>query len=106
MGIEIREVDTDIGILSCPVFICDQCQQVITDGDWALYQWKTLDGHIIDGSLAFLHKGDCNDAWDDAHNDMGSWSTMELSYFPIYLGNNIGVDWNDNAKGAANMAAL
>jgi hypothetical protein len=83
MGIEIRKVNTETGPQSAPVVVCDQCGEVIINADMALYQWKDIDGHIFDGSLVFLHKGKCNNDWDETHNDIGSWSNIELRYFPI-----------------------
>jgi hypothetical protein len=66
----------EVGDLLCPVFVCDQCDQLIQGKGQGLIQWPP------DGStFTVLHKGpqyDCARQWQAAHGkDWMFWRPLE-----------------------------
>ena len=83
---------------------CDQCRKEITDAERAMYTWKKdAQRQPITGDIIFLHKGACDRAFS-VGNVKSEWSWGELSWLPIYLGNNIGLDWDKTTASMVRFA--
>jgi hypothetical protein len=80
---------------SCPLVICDHCGQPITDARHGNYQWRMGKKDSDFGNRIFFTHKKCCKAFEDDHKEAGfRWGAIELACFPIYLGNNLAIDWN------------
>jgi len=94
------------GQLDVPVILCDHCGKEIADAREGNYQWKMLpDGRSADRQLFFTHKRCCH-AFEQANRGDFHWAAMELQCLPIYLGNNLKLDWESAKKKADMLASL
>lgn len=81
-----------------PHVACDHCGEPITNGRAANVNWfiKDFGGEPTTGELFFLHKGECQFAWDDEHFERGNWAGKAafkaLDHFLVYVANNTSVD--------------
>ena len=87
--------------MCCPVVVCDHCGEVIEDAQEGNYEFP-LDG----GPVFFTHKGRCSLAFEEANGGQDAWGVMELSVLPIYLGNNLKLDWKKAKQWAAFFASV
>jgi hypothetical protein len=92
---------------------CDQCHLRIEDAGLGLYTWirahmayredYALEVEPTGGALVFLHKGECHRAHEREHG----WQPWhELSWFPVYMGNNVAMDWERTIESMGNLAGL
>lgn len=82
--------DPEAGDIFCPEVLCDQCGRQIADGAHGLYLWQVSEsGRPADGSIRFVHKRECDDAFCDAHGGKAVWGCIELKHFPIFLARNL-----------------
>ncbi len=98
---------------SAPVIICDVCLEPITDARDGNYEWisRTPGKSHVPCPLSFTHKK-CSDEFERKNLDLirqdalGSISNMELLCLPIYLGNNLNIDWKKAEQIAVDMSEL
>jgi hypothetical protein len=89
-----------------PVIVCDHCGEEITDARDGNYQWKvSAEGDRAEGHLYFTHKGCCR-AFEAANRGDHDWYAMELACLPIFLGNNLNLNWVEAKKQAAVLASI
>jgi hypothetical protein len=82
---------------------CDHCGKQIADAKSGNYEWQTDNqGQVKDGVIYFTHKHCCL-PFEDAHGGRPSFMCNELSIFPLFLGNNLALDWK---KARENMLLL
>lgn len=88
---------------SCPVVLCDHCGERITGS--GNYQWLISAEQSRPAEVFFTHKRCCH-AFEIANPapEGTCWGAMEIQAFPIYLGNNLKIDWK-RAKGRARIFA-
>lgn len=67
--------------LHCPVILCAQCDQPISDG-WGLIGWKDY----ATPDLIALHKRECCWAYEAVHGRVGPW--LEINQFLSQLATN------------------
>lgn len=94
--------------LICPKVYCDWCDNEITDARDGNYQSiLSRDGKkpAEREPIYFTHKACCR-PFEEAHGrgEGVMWGAMELEYFPIYLGENLHVDWEKARDGAVAVA--
>lgn len=93
---------------SCPVVLCDVCMEVIAEAADGNYEWFPHRNTAIPVPVSFTHKG-CSQEFERQQAPMqggeGS-SSMELMCFPIYLGNNLKLDWSKAEQNARDMLDL
>ena len=70
-----------------PIVLCDQCGKEITSAADGNYQWLWED---LPSRIYFTHKACCY-AFEKRHG--GRWCAGELRVLPVYLVNNLGIDW-------------
>lgn len=90
----------------CPIIVCDICQQRILAAADGNYEWLTTDQGKICSPLYFTHKR-CSLRFErlmQRQHPEALICNMELAYFPIYLGNNLKLDWKEAREGAALMS--
>jgi len=77
-----------------PVLFCDHCGGRIDDAELAWYEWLEAPSNRVIGEVYFLHKR-CVDPFEREHpsGENEIWANMELEYFPIYLGYNLNLNW-------------
>lgn len=100
--------DPDRGVpeRSHPMFFCDQCDMPIDDAGLGLYVWNPdLDGpHYTEGApeeTYIVHKGRCDrELAKRLGCDENKSMSMEIQVLPIYLGNNMEINWQE-ARGVA-----
>lgn len=88
--------------ISAPKFFCDHCDRPIEDAQLGLYVFPNQnldDPAIMEGRKAVplftVHKGRCDEQFHlDRGFDPRTVPTMELSVLPIFLGNNMALDWD------------
>jgi hypothetical protein len=74
------------------VVVCDLCGKEITDARDGNCQWPMEAAERPGGAAVFFtHKGCCH-AFEEK-NRGPLWGAIELECLPIYLGNNLGLDW-------------
>lgn len=66
--------------LLCPLLLCEQCGQPISDG-WGLVTWKREDSSNPD--LVALHKSECCWAHEAVHGQATPW--LEINQFLAQL---------------------
>lgn len=96
MPIKLQRIDG----LSCPIVICDVCRQRIvkaTDGNYIWRQEQEAQG----ADILFVHKT-CDDKAN--LNLRGFGMSAELRTFPIFVGNNLDLDWDDANRHASLMS--
>ena len=78
---------------SCPLVICDWCEQPITDARLGMYAWLIgTDGGLPEqGAVYFLHKP-CSWAFERAHPGPWVLGWEELRVLPRCLGDTRGLD--------------
>jgi hypothetical protein len=89
-----------IGILeSGPVVLCDQCGLRIADAKDGSYYWAPGEESVTE--VFFAHKR-CDAAFQQEHptDDDLMWFSGELVDFPIFLGDNLSLNWGDARKHA------
>ncbi len=93
--------------LLCPKVFCDWCNDEITDGRDGNYNFiMARDGKMAEREpIYYTHKHCCR-PFETAHGrgEGVMWGAMELAYLPIYLGDNLHVDWEEARDGAAAVA--
>lgn len=93
---------------------CDQCHGRIDTAAGGVYAWRR-DTLLADagegmeqspegGEMAVLHKGECHSAWEATTGHWQPWG--ELSWFPIFVANNMGMDWERTVGSLQNIAQL
>jgi hypothetical protein len=93
------------GDVSKPVVICDHCGEEIAEARQGNYQWRMSDaGKGIEGRVYFTHKHCCH-AFEQVNPDP-CWGSMELECLPVYLANNLGIDWKKANRTAGLMASM
>jgi hypothetical protein len=93
------------GNLSKPVILCDYCGQEITEARQGNYQWRMSEsGKGVEGKIYFTHKSCCH-AFETANPDP-LWGAMELDCLPVYLSDNLKVNWNKAKEKATLMASI
>jgi hypothetical protein len=86
--------------LHCPVVVCDLCGKEITDARDGNYQWKMVAAERPGGAvIVFTHKRCCH-AFEEK-NRAAMWGAMEMECLPIYLGNNLRLDWPEAKRRVA-----
>jgi hypothetical protein len=86
------------------VVVCAHCGKQIENARQGNYQWRMRDGcRGTGGQLFFTHKQCCR-AFQTANTGPFTWAWTELCCLPIFLGNNLGLDW-EGAKDTARMFA-
>jgi len=93
-----------------PTAFCDHCRERIEDAGLALYLWAPpvaglSDTEQPDQPIYLLHKV-CHRAFADDRFGDQLVQTMELSYLPIYLMSNLGIDPKKAREGARSLAGL
>jgi hypothetical protein len=76
--------------LSCPIAVCDWCQQPISEAGDGGYFWPRgprTEGQLI--ALTFLHKGRCDETWAAVYGRLDCWE--ELRCLPAFLMDNLGM---------------
>ena len=90
------------GNLFAPIFICDYCQQPITDVEDGNYEWLTDEQADPEPTIYFTHKR-CSLPFE---RRMGrSTMNMPLDVFFVYLGNNTNLNFQ-KAKRTVKVIAL
>ena len=90
------------GRLAKPVVVCDHCGQRIAEARQGNSPWPVDgQGHPIESQIYFTHKR-CARAWERSRG--GTWPWATLCLLPIYLGANLGLDFDKARPGAADLA--
>jgi hypothetical protein len=79
----------------CPIVVCDHCGGPVSKATEGNYQWRMgLNDTDFGSRIYFTHKGCCH-AFEQTHPDGPNfrWAAMELACLPIYLGNNLDLNW-------------
>jgi hypothetical protein len=79
--------------LCVPIVICDHCGEEIRSAADGNYQWLGRDDRP--SRVYFTHKGCCH-AFEKRHG--GFWGAIDLQLLPVYLGNNLGIDWKESRR--------
>jgi hypothetical protein len=85
----------NVGSHDLPVIVCDYCGEQIQNAQEGNYQWRMRPDHPEANihRIYFTHKK-CCDAFETAnHHEDDWWAAMELDCLPIYIGNNLELDW-------------
>jgi hypothetical protein len=86
--------------LDRPVVICDHCGLEITEAKDGNYEWEVgEEGEILNGTIYFTHKRCCH-AFEQTNRGCARWYAIGLECLPVYLANNLQMDW-DRAKRTA-----
>jgi hypothetical protein len=67
-----------------PAILCDQCGEVINDGQ-AVVLFQSEEEPLVEGSylpVRFVHKGDCHDDFERAHGWLG-WEELVRWYLHL-----------------------
>jgi len=92
--------------LLCPVVFCDFCGERIEYAAEGAYEYKREDASRPEGAeVKFVHKKCCR-MFEAAHGECVAWYWDELQVFPVFLGNNLALDWecaHERAKLAASL---
>jgi hypothetical protein len=92
---------------ACPVVVCDHCGERIEDARDGNYQWRMGLRDTDWGSRVFFTHKRCCHAFEQAHPEEGfTWGAIELECFPVYLGNNLRLDWEAARRTAAMLGSL
>jgi hypothetical protein len=86
--------------MCCPVVVCDHCGEVIKDAKEGNYEF-----HAGGGPVFFTHKRCCR-AFEEAYGGRRMWWWCSLECLPIYLGNNLKLDWEKAKQWAAFFASI
>jgi hypothetical protein len=87
----------------CPVVVCDHCGRQIEDAKEGNYQWQHEGDNA--GKIFFTHKACCW-AFESKSGEREFWLSMELTCLPIYLGNNLNLDWRKARSTAELLGSL
>jgi hypothetical protein len=94
------------GGLYRPVIVCDHCGLEISDAEDGNYEWQVeQSGAIVDGTIYFTHKRCCH-PFEQANGGRPAWFAITLECLPVFLANNLQVDWHRAEKTARLMATL
>ena len=87
-----------------PAVFCDYCGTRINSAAEGNYEWSEVLGDDDSTELYFAHKA-CSIGLRQAHggNDIGHLS-VALEVFPLDLGNNLQVDWDEARETARQFA--
>lgn len=86
----------------CPLVFCDFCGHRI-DGEGNFGTGYFPDGHTIYGGRpSFTHKG-CCEAFEERHDSELLWGWDEIEWLPVYLGQNLHIDWIKAGEAAASV---
>ena len=92
------------GGMAKPVIICDHCGKEIDEAKQGNYQWDVAQ---VDkpqgGQVYFTHKACCR-AFEAL--TPGRWSWTELDCLPVFLANNLKVNWKEAREKAAVLASI
>jgi len=103
MPLVIKDLDNR----SCPVVLCDHCGQPINDAKDGNYQWRMgMNDSDFGSRIYFTHKRCCQAFEDDHDDEKVLWGAMELACLPIYLGNNLALDWNQAKRSAETRGSI
>jgi hypothetical protein len=89
--------------LSAPVVFCDHCGKEIARAGDGNYEWQGNPENKNPEDVYFTHKK-CSDPFRRTKLDGATWSSMELSVFPLYLSNNLEIDPKKAQETGARMA--
>ena len=93
--------------ISAPIVLCDVCGEVITKAIDGNYEWVPREEpskRHIPVPVCFTHKR-CSNEFERQHAPQGGVScNHELLYFPLYLGNNLELDWEMAKRYAGDIA--
>ena len=79
------------GLHDVPVILCDHCGLTIERATDALYHWRgDLPSDFAGAPVYYTHKK-CGAAFEDCNP--GDWGAVDLDCLPIFLGNNLGMNW-------------
>ncbi len=81
-----------------PVVICDSCGNPITHATDGNYQWLVHMNGDTDGTLFFTHKACCHTFEMTHEHPNAVWYAEELCDLPLFLGNNLELDWAEVFK--------
>ena len=95
----IQSHDPETGPTTIDV-ICDACGLRIERAREGNYHWKFQEPNIY-----FAHKV-CSDDMEAKVDPNGHWCCHELRYFPVWMGNNLKIDWERDLEQASNMPEL
>lgn len=83
------------------VVVCDQCRGIIADGNEGMYCFQVSESHLLeDSTIHFLHKSKCFDQYIGPRGGRVRWRIVPLECLPVYLGDNLKLDW-DRARNSA-----
>lgn len=88
-----------------PVVVCDHCDEPIEDAKEGNYQWRVECGQPVDGQMFFTHKSCCRD-FELANGGRVGWFWTSLDALPVFLANNLKVDWQKAADSARLFAEI
>jgi hypothetical protein len=93
------------GSLACPAVFCDYCGRSIDSASEGTYEW-VMDEDWAPGDVFFTHRG-CSRLFERAHPlPLGqTWGASPLGVFPLYLGNNLSVEWQEAQREAQSRSA-
>ena len=81
-----------------PQVFCDWCGERIEDARQGNFEWSDAKNDPEQGKVLFAHKR-CSRALQAARQiTPGTWRTGELMFFPLFLGNNLNLNWEEAWK--------
>jgi hypothetical protein len=82
---------------AAPIISCDQCSQMIEDGEFGMVYFQSGDFERGDARAYFAHKG-CADDFELARGGGREWSWIELSTLPVRLLHNLRLSYDDTSQ--------
>jgi hypothetical protein len=90
-----------------PVVACDHCGEEIDDARQGNYQWRVEEnGNPADGGLIFFTHKRCCRPFEESNGGRVGWCWTPLSCLPVFLVNNLSLDWEKAKETAQLMASL
>jgi hypothetical protein len=92
--------------MTCPHIFCDHCEErIVGTGNYQFLM--ALHDPDYQAAVYFTHKHCCR-AFEHRHPapEGFKWGWTELEAFPIYLGNNLRLDWKAAKETARLFAAM
>jgi hypothetical protein len=74
---------------TAPRSVCAVCHQPIDDSGMAMVAFEQPQAKGTYSEVAFLHKGECDEAYKGGHSRAGGW--VELDHFLVDLCHNSGL---------------
>ena len=95
MPIKIKRKDGK----SCPIVICDWCGEEIEDAKKGNYEWRQMKyENEKDGAQIFFTHKQCCRQFEEHNGGRLCFFAEELEIFPLYLKNNLRIDWEELKK--------